>query len=138
MIDSYTLIILKLDIFLCIAKTLTNKIIWNIILNMKQLHNAQDAIEQAILEGEYEPIESAIKCEKPQSFEHCFCDPLFWQALGKAREWDKADLLDSGDIECHYITLPEFYAHQWLQIRLHKNDTNNLFDGNEQKFWESL
>lgn len=102
---------------------------------MKQLHNAQDAIEQAIEEGRYgnddwrEWIKTPTNELKGYQYAELFgtdathqkmLDPLFWQALGKARGWnDKWPYEDSSD-----------NAARWFDTRYH--------NGDEIKFWQSL
>ena len=86
---------------------------------MIKLHNAQDAIKQAIEGGYHGGIEEKIDskyCDLPEpyNYAHMCTDPLFWQALGKARGWQywKREAL------CYF------------DVRLSERDEN--------KFWESL
>lgn len=113
---------------------------------MKKLHNAQDAIQQAIEGGwnvftpaarrllKKEPsfASSAFTIVKNQPFEqYVFADPLFWQALGKARGWGLRTLggLPHSD-KTAFMADVKMFAHQWLEVRLQ--------EGDETKFWESL
>jgi hypothetical protein len=45
------------------------------------------AIKEAVEKGDYDDsrIELGIQCE--DAYDHYLLDPLFWQALGKARRW---------------------------------------------------
>lgn len=94
---------------------------------MKQLHNAEDAIKEAI-EGGYDNTyfysDSPEKLGKnglePNIFENkmieTFTDPFFWQALGKARGWIGTQYRNE--------------AKRWFDFRIMSWD--------ETKFWKSL
>jgi hypothetical protein len=114
---------------------------------MKQLHNAQDAIEQAI-EGGYEVagVKTTLKeiHHSTAFFEYgieaatpiLFTDPLFWQALGKARGWIEKQAQSKEEREkasgYHIVEqdVCEKYAIQWFKTRLSNVD--------EIKFWQNL
>lgn len=80
------------------------------------MKNAQDAIKQAIDAG-YNPI-TETQCNYP------YLDPLFWAALGKARNWSIDDDLS-------------VRAANWFNYAIRYCDTR-LSGGDEEKFWESL
>jgi hypothetical protein len=115
----------------------------------KKLSSAQDAIKQAHEEGHWLCPKELDGKSYSQATDIVFLDPLFWQALGKARgwkdrmhvcngcglnldikeitTWNKCRKCDS-DVEHQYGY--KLWAHQWFE--------NSLSNGDEQKFWESL
>lgn len=128
---------------------------------MKKLHNAEDAIKQAIEGGWLAPKQKDFGVEsiggvtevsvydkgdvqfvfqRPAEigtpFYHAevidltaiLTDPLFWQALGKARGWDEEPV---GTPDGGYANISwESVALDWFLERLRGMD--------ETKFWESL
>lgn len=109
-------------------------------MNNTKLTSAQDAINQAIEGGwkakqfvlkgaDAETILDLIEVEieiNPHILNTILTDPLFWQALGKARGWGKI----GGDAEYDPIDQWKASAVEWFEAR--------LLNGNETKFWESL
>lgn len=112
---------------------------------MKKLTSAQDAIEQAIKGGysdllkDSEWIDHGKIAAKPYRYEikfkdggtvdvgAVFTDPLFWQALGKARGWKPvSDDFWEGESISEWL----LFAHRWLE--------NRMVGGDEQKFWERI
>lgn len=95
------------------------------------LHNAQDAIREAI-EGGWEP-QPADPLDCQWNNDHYFVDPLFWKSLGKARGWKGYDS-DAYCDNCNDFVANDdkwrYFAHKWLQTR--------LSNGDENKFWTSL
>lgn len=101
---------------------------------MKILHSAQDAIKQAI-EGGWYPLQGkhgwhqsskgAIKgwASSIPNEALTLIDPLFWQALGKARGF-KPTYSDNSIVTWRY------WAQEWFHIK--------MSNGDETKFWESL
>jgi hypothetical protein len=64
------------------------------------------------------------------SKEKAFTDPLFWQALGKARGWQPGERDDGSNYETSYTGEWEVRASDWF--------SNRIVGGDETKFWESL
>jgi hypothetical protein len=116
---------------------------------MKKLASAQHAIKQAI-EGGYdvrwnpawlnvEKIDSQGNVT-PLKNDQVFTDPLFWQALGKARGWELHTCTDCNnpDSKCNcnekdFEALQNtwnVWAMRWFYTR--------LSNGDEEKFWQSL
>jgi hypothetical protein len=119
---------------------------------MKILHTAQDAIEQAI-EGGWKPsmCRKSFNLAKDGvwefeggrfsfghkediyrwsvSYEEIFTDPLFWQALGKARGWNDGTHR-AGNGELTSIAYWRRASIGWFE--------NRMAGGDETKFWESL
>ena len=109
---------------------------------MKTLHSAQDAIEQAIEGGyktdkaenplflslsrtkKYDGNDLTYRDDYKVALDCTFTDPLFWQALGKARGWN-----NWSDGETHYLGWRE-NAKRWFLSR--------MVGGDENKYWESL
>jgi hypothetical protein len=97
---------------------------------MKKLNSAQEAIKQAI-EGGYD--------EKNATINHPFSnreaivegmvlhDPLFWQALGKARGWEKEIAFSPFEPTIPYWL---YEAKAWFGTC--------MLNGDENKFWQSL
>jgi hypothetical protein len=84
-----------------------------------KISNAQEAIKQAIQGGYKLPwtIKKHISSMRHRGNKIVvLTDPLFWQALGKARGWIKNQWIVS--------------SRQWFETRLSNADEN--------KFWESL
>lgn len=129
---------------------------------MIKLHSAEDAIKQAIKGGWRPPweigdqsvlfteryvlhSETAYSSGKSTPFEIIFTNPLFWQALGKVRNWTEEPMEIQGGILFDSLTVrgydwetifwekgqPSFYAAQWF-------DTHVWHPDQETKFWESL
>jgi hypothetical protein len=94
------------------------------------LHNAQDAIKQAI-EGGWNTKRSEHPMvtwfdDKHLCLSEMFTDPLFWQALGKARGWGKRiEVVGVGTMIGYHG-----YAHKWFETR--------MSNGDETNFWQSL
>jgi hypothetical protein len=103
---------------------------------MKKLYSAQDAIEQAI-EGGYDIEGYTTNLDAFSDLKNAtMLDPLFWQALGKARGWTEVLVGNGGIVESDGRVLSQGFvpewkmmAHDWLSMR---------FDGDENKFWQSL
>jgi len=61
-------------------------------------------------------------------------DPLFWQALGKARGWGKEANLQGGPHTNQWSNwIPycwAWFAHEWFEVC--------MVGGDEAKFWQSL
>lgn len=115
---------------------------------MKQLHNAQDGIEQAIEGGWPAKFEQFSKplvisfSELTQESKNDVCgfilekglkyealtDPLFWQALGKERGWKQDTEERFGEWLTHSVT--------WHREKI--GGIYGDFKGDETKFWESL
>jgi hypothetical protein len=116
---------------------------------MKQLHNAQDAIRLVFGNG-YLPthfkssfnygheswvdekglhfsIQDVEEPGSPMSFNDALLDPLFWQALGRAR--GLTGVMVGNDL-IGYQNTWRGYATVWFETR--------LSNGDETKFWESL
>jgi hypothetical protein len=104
---------------------------------MTKLNNAQDAIQQAI-EGGYSyngVVKNFTKNNKQMAIvsllrrgDELMLDPLFWQALGKARGWDPEP---EGTPDGGYANNSwESVALDWF--------LNRLSSGDETEFWESL
>jgi hypothetical protein len=123
-------------------------------MNNIKLTSAQDAIKQAI-EGGYNPkqgwIEVIAPNHKPKknpygySLFEILTDPLFWQALGKARGWKNSMVArkeylvpivqgDIGHQEVNHSLSPYpawfWYARLWMETR--------MSGGDETELWESL
>lgn len=105
---------------------------------MKQLTSAQDAIRQAIEGGwevaNYMPAfpadpkkfydnEKAVLRFLAHIHERIFLNPLFWQALGKTRNWER-QLSDNS------ISVWRYWAQEWFHVR--------MVGGDETAFWKSL
>src|SRR5215216_4313424 len=119
-----------------------------------KLHNEQEAIKQAIEGGfmypysEYDNLSIQFDTERvlvydhdrlcqTRSYEECFCDPKFWQSLGKARGWEYCKLhsfegSSEGCLECavEKKNLWKIHALRYFETR--------LSGGNLKNFWESL
>jgi len=94
---------------------------------MTQLHNVQDAIKQAI-DGGYD--EATAKEAFDTGTEYAiFLDPLFWQALGKARGWPYMTTANIKGLKVEELDW-HFFAEEWFETR--------MSNGDETKFWESL
>jgi hypothetical protein len=105
---------------------------------MTKLTSAQDAIKQAISEG-WVPhgMEDTPSLRTPDNvfanFYHqptFLLDPLFWQALGKARHWLKRNRAWAAYDKWNEGREEMYYAHFWFKTR--------MSGGNEKKLWESL
>lgn len=128
--------------------------------NMTKLSSSQDAIKLAI-EGGWKKEDSPVfevgdikdiywvrfereidQRQIPTIFpDSILLDPLFWQALGKARGWEKCGACDGSgaciDVACWACRATgkwpdgwKDYASNWFHTRM-----NN---GSESDFWESL
>lgn len=107
------------------------------------LHNEQDAIKQAIDEGAYKGegarfnyLEATFNdvgwyrkdgYAENENLADVLQDPDFWQALGKARGWEKCE--HKTDYMNHPFTWG-YYALRYFETLMSKGDM--------QKFWESL
>jgi hypothetical protein len=117
-----------------------------------KLTSAQDAIKQAI-EGGY--LSEDIKGRKVKISDHghgdvfviqagnfemtvpesaLFLDPLFWQALGKARGW-KDEKVKHGIVYVFGGKIAPL--ERWKVNALHYFETR-LSSGDQKRFWESL
>ena len=95
-----------------------------------KLHSAQDAIEQAYKEGGYDPNWNVKALRAfPELILRALTDPLFWQALGKARGWD-GSTWGNGNKDVRYQDGWFYFSHQWF--------SNRMVGDEEAKFWESL
>lgn len=100
---------------------------------MFKLSSAQDAIRQAEEKGKYDPKSRFGRDEK-----YILLDPLFWQALGKARGWDEADHTGGEAQFSGAWELQEERARNKWKLFAAKWFETRLSNGDEQKFWESL
>lgn len=104
-----------------------------------KLNNAEDAIKQAVAIG-WEPQQDwhfedkTIYQESVDipniiwDLEHCFTDPLFWQALGKARGWEcKRHVACKSDED----NRAKVFSEAWFNTHVWHPDQ-------ETKFWQSL
>jgi hypothetical protein len=99
---------------------------------MTQLHNAQDAIRQAIEGGGYEN-------KAKYSHRVILQDRLFWQALGKARGWGEADVLHSTETYRYTDGGHRLEIHkEFWKIQALRYLETCLSGGDEKKFWEDL
>ena len=112
---------------------------------MKKLNNTQDAIQQAIEGGWRSSLHKANQNAEVEAIidnairqERWYLDPLFWQALGKARGWiDEKYPLGSMPCDreqcdsryCEYAGFrdPEEIAKRWFETRLSNGDENKFF-----------
>ena len=119
---------------------------------MKTLHSAQDAIEQAI-EGGWRPYwygQYSYEFKKQYivvklgggeiefyQYETALTDPLFWQALGKARGWWQGEQWRYNEEDENENIVGGLYLFDW-QYHAIEWMRNRMVGGDEQKFWESL
>lgn len=126
------------------------------------LHNEQEAIKQAIEGGwqayqlEYKNNEVQIDTErvliyshdrlvKDFSYEKILLDPLFWQALGKARGWKEEKCMDESDFpnasDGFKLILKEIIIpvreYDWKYNAIRYFETR-LSSGDLKSFWENL
>lgn len=105
---------------------------------MTPLHSAEDAIKQAVKAG-YQRIDpipgvtAAMAKDGPYLSKHglekILLDPLFWQALGKARGWKNSTFYE--------VYVGGTIYGEWMRKALDYFETV-LSGGDIQKYFESL
>lgn len=112
-------------------------------MTMAKLNSAEDAIEQAIAGGLVIPQQAKEVFAEIVLIQLYLTDPLFWQALGKVRDWTKmtceicgTPYVDIRSCQCGDQSIPvidtaEFHAARWFDIHVWHPDQ-------ETKFWQSL
>lgn len=113
---------------------------------MKKLTSVQDAIEQAKSQG----------WDFELDVREAFTNPLFWQALGKARGWEVTKEWYCEEKDCSFRkTYFSHHDHTFCprdgkKLKIRTEDTgaslrraydwfeNRMVGGSEEEFWKSL